>query len=191
MGEGVGVTRTVVVAMLRAVNVGGRTVRSAALREAAESLGYTDVRTYVSSGNVVLVAPHGADEVATALGAALTDAVGFDVEVVARTAAQWHAVVDALPFPDEARDDPSHLVVVAWDGPVDGTARSFDASRYGQERLVWAARELYAHYPDGIGRSRLTLPVLEKAAGRGGTARNWNTVLALDALAREREASAG
>lgn len=183
-------TGTVVVALLRAVNVGGRKLTSAQLRTVAEGLGYTDVKTYVNSGNVVVVAPHGADAVADALGPALTAEAGFDVPVVTRTASRWHAVVDACPFPDEARDDPSHLVVVTWDGPVDASAHAFDASRYGEERLVWARTELYAYYPDGIGRSRLTLPVLEKAAGRGGTARNWNTVLALDALARERETTA-
>ena len=180
-------TRTVVVALLRAVNVGGRTLTSAQLRGAAEGLGYTDVKTYVNSGNLVAVAPHGASRVAEALSTALTAEVGFDVPVVTRTAHEWHAVIDALPFPDEARDDPSHLVVVTWDGAVDGSAATFDASRYGNERLAWTGRELYAYYPDGIGRSKLTLPVLEKAAGRRGTARNWNTVLALDTLARERE----
>ena len=181
-------TRTVVIGLLRAVNVGGRKLTSAQLRAAAEGLGYTDVKTYVNSGNVVVVAPHGAPATADALGAALTAEAGFDVPVVARTASAWHAVVAACPFSDEARDDPSHLVVVAWDGPVAETAGAFDPARYGNERLVWARTELYAYYPDGIGRSRLTLSVLEKAAGRGGTARNWNTVLALDALAREREA---
>lgn len=179
--------RTVVVGLLRAVNVGGRTLTSARLRETAERLGYTDVKTYVSSGNVVLVAQDGAAQVADALSAALTAEAGFAVPVVTRSARQWHAVVDALPFPDEARDDPSHLVVVAWDGPVTASAQAFDPAPYGRERLRWAERELYAYYPDGQGRSKLTLPVLEKAAGRRGTARNWNTVLALDALARERE----
>ena len=94
---------------------------------------------------------------------------------------------EALPFPDEARDDPSHLVVVTWDGPVSASAQSFDPARFGPERLQWRSHELYAYYPDGQGRSKLTLPILEKAAGRRGTARNWNTALALDALVRERE----
>ena len=44
-----------VIALLRAVNVGGRTVKSAQLREVAESLGHTQVTTYVNSGNIVLV----------------------------------------------------------------------------------------------------------------------------------------
>ncbi|CAM5781747.1 DUF1697 domain-containing protein [Cellulomonas persica] len=179
--------RDVVVGLLRAVNVGGRKLTSAQLRETAERLGYTDVKTYVNSGNVVLASSVSAAQVADALSAALTAEAGFAVPVITRTAREWHAIVEALPFPDEARDDPSHLVVVTWDGSVSASAQSFDPARYGPERLQWRSHELYAYYPDGQGRSKLTLPILEKAAGRRGTARNWNTALALDALVRERE----
>ena len=179
--------RTVVVGLLRAVNVGGRSLSSAQLRTSAERLGYTDVKTYVNSGNVVLASSHGAAQVADALSAALTAEAGFAVPVITRTARQWHAIVEALPLRDEARDEPARLVVVAWDGPASSQASSFDPARYGAERLEWRGDELYVYYPDGQGRSKLTLPILEKAAGRRGTARNWNTVLALDTLARERE----
>ncbi|GEL95231.1 DUF1697 domain-containing protein [Cellulomonas composti] len=181
----------VVIGLLRAVNVGGaRKLTSAQLRATAQSLGYGDVTTYVNSGNVVLTAPDGgaqaAARVADDLGVALSAEVSFTVHVITRTAAQWHAAVAAMPFPDEARDDPAHVVLVAWDGPAAAGA-AIDPSRYGRERLHWDGSELYTYYPDGIGTSKLTLPVLEKAAGRVGTARNWRTVLALDALASERE----
>lgn len=177
----------VVIGLLRAVNVGGRTLTSAVLRATASDLGYRDVATYAASGNVVLRAAHGAPQVAADLGAALTTAAGFEVRVVTRTSRQWDRAVAALPFADAARDDPARLALVAWDGPVDTTrVDAFDPARYGPEQLAWHGSELYAYYPDGMGRSRLTLPVLERAAGRTGTSRNWRTVLALAALAHER-----
>lgn len=178
-----------VVALLRAVNVGGRTVKSAELRSVAESLGHTDVVTYVNSGNLVLVPAGGAspDDVAAGLSAAFESELGFDVPVVARSATEWELVVRALPFPAQAESDPSHLVVCCWDGVPDvASIRTFDASAYGNESVIWHGRETYAYYPDGIGRSKLTLPVLSKAAGRVGTARNWRTVLALQKLVQER-----
>ncbi|MDM7831815.1 DUF1697 domain-containing protein [Cellulomonas edaphi] len=174
----------VVIALLRAVNVGGRKVTAAPMRAVAEQLGYEQVASYVTSGNLVLVTTHGTARVERELGAALSEEFGFDVPVVARTVAQWDAVIDGLPFPDQARDDPSHLVVYAWDGAVGGT--SFDPAPYGREQVVWHGSHAYAYYPDGIGRSKLTLPVLSKAAGRRGTARNWNTVLALARMAHDR-----
>ena len=86
------------------------------------------------------------------------------------TLAQWDAVVQRLPFPDEASSDPSHLVLYCWDGAPART--DFDPSPYGRESVAFAGHETYAYYPDGIGRSKLTLPVMEKATGRSGTARN-------------------
>ncbi|MGY4643176.1 DUF1697 domain-containing protein [Cellulomonas sp. URHB0016] len=181
---------TAVVALLRAVNVGGRTVKAAELKAVASSLGHTSVATYANSGNLVLVPPDGAgppSDVAAGLSAAFESRYGFAVPVVVRTAAEWELVVRALPYRAEGESDPSHLVVYCWDGVPDVTSvRAFDASVYGTATVVWHGRETYAYYPDGIGPSKLTLPVLSKAAGRVGTARNWRTVLALQTMAQER-----
>lgn len=174
-----------VIALLRAVNVGGRTVKSAQLRAVAEGLGHTQVTTYVNSGNIVLVPSGAMSAVGPALAEALVAELGFDVPVITRSLAQWDTIVDRLPFPDEAAADPSHLVLYCWDGAP--AATDFDPEPYGGREIVaFAGHETYAYFPDGIGRSKLTLPVLEKATGRAGTARNWNTVLALQRLARER-----
>ena len=173
-----------VIALLRAANVGGRTIKAAQLRAAAEGLGHTAVTTYVNSGNIVLVPAGTVSDVGPGLSTAMTAELGFDVLVLTRTLRQWDAIVDRVPFPDEVASDPSHLVLYCWDGTPRDT--SLDPAPYGREKVAFAGDETYAYYPDGIGRSKLTLPVLEKATGRAGTARNWNTVLALQRLARER-----
>lgn len=183
---------TVVVALLRAVNVGGRTVRSADLKAVAADLGYEQAVTYAASGNLVLVAPGAgspaatAAKVATDLSAGLRSGHAFDVPVIARDASAWRDVVRRLPFPDEARNDPSHLLVHCWDGPVAAAAKKLDPAAYGPDSVVWSGSEAYVYYPAGSGTSKLTGAVLAKAAGRVGTSRNWRTVLALDALAQER-----
>lgn len=179
----------VLVALLRAVNVGGRTVRSADLRAAAAELGHSRVATYAASGNAVLVPAPDADPatIAPRLARALGRQVGFSVSVLTRTADEWERVVADVPCPEHAADDPSRLTVVFWDGPPDpDAAAAFDPSRYGEEEVAWHGSEAYVYYPHGIGRSRLTLDVLSREAGRVGTARNWRTVLALQALAAER-----
>src|SRR3954452_13142191 len=133
-----------VIALLRAVNVGGRKVTSAQLRSVASNLGHTSVTTYVNSGNLVLVPAPGSD-VAAGLSAAVADEFGFDIPVVARTVEEWDAVVDAVPFTAEVSQDPAHLVAVFWDGRVAATATDFDPSRYGREVVRWADRETYAY----------------------------------------------
>ena len=179
----------VMVALLRAVNVGGRTVRSADLRNAAAELGHTRVATYAASGNAVLVPAPDADPetIGPRLSRALGRIAGFTVPVLTRTGTQWDRLVADVPFAEHASDDPSRLTVICWEGtPDDETVGTFDASRYGEEEVAWHGDETYVYYPHGIGRSRLTIDVLSRAAGRVGTGRNWRTVLALQALVDER-----
>jgi uncharacterized protein (DUF1697 family) len=179
----------VLVALLRAVNVGGRTVRSVDLKAAASELGHTDVATYAASGNAVLVLAPDADPatIGPRLSRALGRQVGFAVPVLTRSAEAWDRIVADVPCPEHAADDPSRLTVVVWDGTPDPDAvAGFDPGRYGEEEVVWHGDEAYVYYPHGIGRSRLTLDVLSREAGLVGTARNWRTVLALQQLADER-----
>lgn len=180
---------TAVVALLRGVNVGGhRTVPMARLRAVAEGLGHEQVKTHLNSGNVVLVTRDDADpeRVAAGIAAALRDDLGFDVDVVARSRAELDAVVAANPFPDAAAEDPGRVLVTFFAADLDPDP-AFDASAYGKEQVVWAGREAYVHYPDGVGRSRLAPDALTKAARQAGTGRNWRTVLALRELLAARD----
>ncbi|MBU4335653.1 MAG: DUF1697 domain-containing protein [Actinobacteria bacterium] len=176
---------TVVVALARAVNVGGRPLRSADLREVATSLGCRAVATYLASGNLVAVTDLEPEALAGALGNALGERAGFEVPVIVRDLAAWDAAVDGLSYPRQAREAPSRVALVAFDGPVRAGAQ-VDPARTDREQVTWSGSHAYVWYPDGQGRSRLTLDVLSKAAGRTGTARNWSTVLALAALGHER-----
>lgn len=183
--------REPVLALLRAVNVGGTgKVAMPALRAAATDLGHTDVATHLATGNLVLrpaaSAPTALDALTADLAAGLRDRLGLPLEIVLRTPAQIDALVTDLPWPEVAREDPAHLLALFLDGPApepDGTA---DLSRYGRERLRWHDAEAYLHYPDGIGRSKVTGAVLDRLSGRRGTGRNWRTVLAVRDLLHER-----
>jgi uncharacterized protein (DUF1697 family) len=178
-----------VVVLLRAVNVGGTgKLAMPALRAAATDLGHTDVTTHLATGNLVLRPAPSAGSTVAALTAALTDGLrertGLPLDLTVRTLAQVDAVVRLDPYPDVAAEDPSHLVVWFLDGSAPtGPA---DLTRYGRERLTWHGQEGYLHYPDGIGRSKVTGAVLDRVSGRRGTGRNWRTVLAVQALLHER-----
>lgn len=172
-----------VVVLLRAVNVGGASALPMAdLRDAATALGHGDVATHLATGNLLLVpapgSPATTGALAERLAVDLAERLGRTLALTVRTRQQVEAVVAANPYPEEAASDPSHLLVVFLDGPAaaDGPA---DLARYGRERATWHGSEGYVHYPDGIGRSKVTAPVLDRLAGRSGTGRNWRTVLAL------------
>jgi uncharacterized protein (DUF1697 family) len=171
------------VALLRAVNVGGTAkAPSAALKAAAEGVGLQDVRTVLQTGNLVFSADAEPEALEKRLERAFLDGLGLKTEVMVRTAAEWSAIVAANPFPDEAKSDPSHLLVMVMKRePLEEGVKALRAHP-GPERIEARGRELYIVYPEGIGRSKLNAGSGWKKVGCQGTGRNWNTVLKLAAL---------
>ena len=179
---------TTFIALLRAINVGGRApVTMADLRSFITALGFTDAQTLLQSGNVVF---RGAARTSAGLEEELeAEAVkrlGLETAFLARTAREWDAIVAANPFHTEAERDPSHLVVMTFkDAPKAAAVNALQTAIRGPEIVHADGRQAYIIYPAGIGRSRLTNALIEKTLGTRGTARNWNTVLKLAALANK------
>lgn len=177
---------SVVVAFLRAVNVGGKgAVKMPALKALCEREGFTAVATLLQSGNVVFDAGRlGPAKVEAKLRKAIAETFGFDTTVMVRKAADLAAIVKANPFPAAARDDPGHLVVLFLaEKPDAGVGIRLAAIKAGPERMKFVGSELFVHYRAGIGKSKLTNAVIEKALGGiAATGRNWNTVLKLLAM---------
>lgn len=166
-------------ALLRAVNVGGRTVALAELRTLFEALGFEDVKTVLQTGNVVFHAAGADAALEMRLERAFADRFGFAADFIVRSSEEWARMLAQNPFPDAARDDPSHLLLMPLKSAPTG---GLDWG--GPERIALGDRCAYLVYPEGIGRSKLTITVIEKALGVRGTGRNWNTALKLrDALA--------
>ena len=174
------------VALLRGINVGGRSlVPMAELRALFTSLGLADVQTYIQSGNVVFTAGGGEEEeLAARIEAALAEAFGIDPAVLLRTPAELEQIARQNPY--LSRDaDLSKLHVVFLDrAPPASAAAELDPSRSPPDELTVAGRELYLRLPNGAGRSKLTLDYFERVLGVRGTQRNWNTVLKLLELAK-------
>lgn len=164
------------VALLCAVNVGGSgKLPMSDLRQMCTELGFTDVHTYIASGNVVFSTGLGADDARDALEATLREYAGKPVGVVVRTPADLARVRDGNPFPDAV---PSRVGVTFLDSPPDDDTTD-RATGWAGEQAVLGDREIYVHYPDGMGRSRLRVPTGDRRA----TTRNINTVTKLAALA--------
>jgi uncharacterized protein (DUF1697 family) len=108
-------------------------------------------------------------------------------DFVVRGAKEWREVVSRNPFRKEAERDPSHLVVMFLKRAANAKdVKAVQAAIAGSETIRADGKHLYIVYPAGIGRSRLTNVLLEKKLGIRGTARNWNTVLKIAALADEK-----
>ena len=174
------------IALLRAVNLGPyNKISMADLKALLADLGFADARTLQQSGNVVFSARgKRPDALERMLERAAAKTLALDTDVFVRTAAQWQAIIDANPFPREAIDDPSHLVaLVVKEALTPSAVTALQRAIVGREVVRANGRCAYIVYPDGIGRSKLTNALIEKTLGTRGTARNWNTVLKLGALA--------
>jgi uncharacterized protein (DUF1697 family) len=173
------------VALLRAVNLAGvNKIGMADLRDLLVGLGFPDARTLLNSGNVVF---DGGSQPTAALEQMLERAaakkLGLETSFFVRTAKEWQAIIDANPFPREAKTDPSHLLAVLLKEEVSpANVVALQKAIVGREIVRARGRCLYIVYPDGIGRSKLTNVMAEKKLGARGTARNWNTVVKLAAL---------
>jgi uncharacterized protein (DUF1697 family) len=165
----------VFVALLRAVNVGGTGMLAMSdLRELCEQAGFQNVTTYIQSGNVVFTCKLPAAKAKQKLEAALQKKLGRPVRALLRTPQEIDAILERNPFKHAA---PSRLVVLFLDSaaPRDALEKVVIP---GREEVKVSGREVFVHYPDGIGRSKLKLPLADQA-----TARNVNTVRRLFELA--------
>ena len=168
---------TAYAALLRAVNVGGTgKLAMTDLARLCEKEGLCDVKTYIQSGNVVFTSPKKEAAVKAALEKTLERHMGKPVAVMVRTCDELEAVVSANPFPKAA---PNRLLVVFFDDPLTKAVLEGVVAPGGEE-LAIKGRELFIHYPDGQGTSKLKVPALKKA----GTGRNLNTVTKLAAMTR-------
>ena len=165
----------VFVALLRAINVGGTgTLSMKELSAWCTNLGLVKVRTYIQSGNIVFESRLSEEVVRNKLEQMLAKNIGKRVGVVVRTASDLRSVLEANPFPDA---QPEKIAVVFQSGPL--PERLLDNLVIpGGEDIRPGKREIYIHYPDGMGRSKLKLPSLMGTA----TARNINTVAKLVAM---------
>jgi uncharacterized protein (DUF1697 family) len=144
------------------------------LRALCEGLGLRRVRTYIQSGNVVAAGALSSAQVKARLEKALLATLGKPCRVLVRSLAEMERVEQGNPFPEAA---PARLLVLFLDEAPPQTA-VHNVKVPATERLALRGRELYIHFPDGMGRSKLKIPFADV-----GTGRNLNTVRKLIALA--------
>ncbi len=166
---------TAYAALLRGINVGGVKLLMTDLARLCEGEGFACVKTYIASGNVVFTSTMKEAVVRDALEGALARHTGRPVPVLVRSAAELEATVAANPFPGIAGN--RLLVFFLPDSPPKNVLAGVVAP--DGEELAVRGRELYVHYPNGMGRSKLKVPLWNV-----GTSRNLNTVVKLAAMTR-------
>ena len=176
---------TAYVALLRAVNVGGRnSLPMAALRETLAASGLDDVSTVLQSGNVVFHSGKAEATVAKLVRSTIADGFGLETHVLVRSGKELAAIAAKNPFlaGGKTRDPKSLHVAFLEKAPAKAATAALDPDRSPPDAFAVRGREVYLSYPGGSGRSKLTLAYLEKVLRVEGTARNWRTVVRLAEL---------
>jgi uncharacterized protein (DUF1697 family) len=166
--------------LLRAVNLGShQKVAMSELRRVLESLGYTDVATYLQSGNAVVTSPAtDSARLAGDIRTGLSKELGLDTAVMVRTGPELAAVIADNPFPDLVAHPTLLHVAFLSAQPDPAQVARIDPTKYAPDEFRVGDRALYIHYANGAGRSKLTSATLARLKV-DATGRNWNTVRAL------------
>ena len=175
------------IALLRGVNVvGSNQIRMETLREIFVSLKLRSPRTYIQSGNVVFSSPEtDPAKIATRIESAIEKRCGFRPSVMLRTTAEMRDVVARNPLAGRPEVHPAKFAVFFLAGaPAAEIASKVKAINVGEEEIHPSGREIYVYFPEGQGKSKL-LPALNRTLKVPATARNWNTVLKLLAMAED------
>lgn len=165
--------------LLRAVNVGGRKLPMAELRELAEQAGFTEVSTLLASGNLLFTGSGSAADVRARLERSIAEHTGFAVEVLLRSGPQLRKLLKDNPFPTGR---PAQVLVCFLDAKAPAALADELKAVAVNERIAISGTEIWLDCVDGIGRSKLAarLPALVKPLIVTG--RNVNTVSKLAEL---------
>lgn len=174
-----------IIALLRAINVGGIKVNIAELRSMVSDLGFGGVQSYIASGNLVFDGDgRGCAELEALFETEATKQIGLTTEWMCRTAAEWKAILAANPYPAFAAESPSKLLVTVFKTvPEANGLEAVRAKAVFGETMELIGRELFVTFPEGAGKSKLGSAAAWKPLKAAGTSRNWNTMVKLGEMA--------
>jgi uncharacterized protein (DUF1697 family) len=176
---------TTYIALLRGINVGGnKKLPMADLRSVLAGLGHTDVRTLLQSGNAVFTsAQRKPEKIASDLERALDRELGLSIRILIRPAGYLREVVEKNPIRAEISDGRQLIVVFLSHPPDPDFLAQFDGDPFAPELFAAGPREMYFWCPNGQQDSPMLKAMAEKRKDVVATARNWNTVTKLLAMA--------
>lgn len=177
------------VALLRGINLGAkRRIAMPALRESLLELGFSDVATYIQSGNVVFATDGTSrEELATAISERIRSDFGLDVPVIIRSGIEIQHVGESNPFlPGE--DDVKRLHVTFLDhAPGNEAIASLDGVMFAPDDYLVREQEIFVRHMNGVLNSPIDFALIGRTLGVDSmTSRNWRTVTTLAGMALDR-----
>jgi uncharacterized protein (DUF1697 family) len=180
---------SIFISMLRGINVGSqKRLRMETLRGIYEDLGFTNIRTYVQSGNVVFESPEQDQRGLTRrIEAHIEQTCGYHVEVFIRQVDELERILAGNPFLNDRNEDPGKLhVTFFYQSPSKTVLCKLTTPSGTIDKFALGEMAIYLFCPNGYGKTKLSNGFFERKLGISVTTRNWNTVNALFKMALER-----
>jgi len=171
---------TTYISILRGINVSGqKLIRMADLEKLYECLGFSNIITYIQSGNVIFKT--GLNDTPSGLSAKIEEAIqqnyGFDVPVIIRTLAEMKASIFANPFFKGSKTESDKLYVTFLEEkPQMINIEKINHFNFLPDKFIIIEREVYLDCAGGYGTTKLSNNFFENKLKVKATTRNWNTV---------------
>ena len=165
------------IALLRGINVSGhKKIKMPDLKAMFETLGFTNVRTYIQSGNVVFES-NAAEELESKISTKIQEQFGFEVSVICRTAEEMEQVITRNPYAEMVGFEAEKLYVTfLQQTPSEEKLEALKAFTFEPEMYTVSGREIYVYCFNGYGNTKLNNTFFEKKLKVSATTRNWRTV---------------
>jgi uncharacterized protein (DUF1697 family) len=176
------------ISILRGINVGGaRKLKMDALAGMYSELGFTGIRTYIQSGNVIFhTEPAIQEELASKIAARISVTFNFNVPVIVLDVQALRKVVENNPFTgDPSRDESFMYVTFLSEVPTLENRASLEGINFPGEEFVLSGHSVYLFCPNGYGNTKLNNGFFEKKLKVDATTRNWKTTLELLKLSQD------
>lgn len=173
-------------AILRGINVGGRRkVRMEDLRGFMKEAGFTEVETYIQSGNIIFEDPKSRSdaEIAETIEKLISDHYYFDVPVIVWSAKELQAAIDENPYARDYGVERLHLTFLKTE-PGNEALEVIEDYDFPPDRYMVSGRKVFIYCDGKYSDSKLTNKFFEDKLKVSATTRNWKTVQKLCELGR-------
>jgi uncharacterized protein (DUF1697 family) len=142
-----------------------------------KDLGFSDVQTYIQSGNVIFKSDNTEGELREKIEKGISDRFGYDIAAMIRTVDELEALFLSNPYLKEDDFNPAKMAVIFLHEKVtDIQAAKVSTINYPPDKFQIGEREIFIYCPNGFGRTKLYTNFFENKMGVTGTTRNWKTI---------------
>ncbi len=173
------------ISLLRGINVGGKnSIKMDLLRELYTELGFTEVKSYIQSGNLIFrYSNYNSDKLGNLISNAIFEKFGFNVYVLVITADEFKFDIVNNPFYKHLAKNSTfiHFTFLS-EKPANDLVSSIKLDDFNPDECVFFDKMVYLYCPNGYSKTKLTNPYFERKLKLSATTRNFKTVLELESM---------